>query len=214
MLDLNSNLKFTILAGFIISLPLITYSDESMSTLSNGQKIITVKSINQKQPENELTILGFTLGRSILKEIQDKIPGKEIYHEGDAGKSIYRLCYKGTDGTFVTFESSEMGGRNHIMTSISISSLEIPIRFQKFCANSKLITKEIVVEPGIKLDLTKNEIQKLKGSPSKELTSFLYYEYQTVEHLSKKQIDILSTLELHFKKNKLKKLSISKIESY
>lgn len=214
MLDLNSFLKFTILSGFIFSLPLKTYSGESISTLSNGQNIITVKSIKQKQPENELTILGFTLGRSTLKEVQDKIPGKEIYHEGDAGKSIYRLCYKGINGTFVTFESSEMGGRNHIMTSISISSLKIPIRFQKHCANSNLITKEIVVEPGIKLELTKNEIQKLKGSPSKESANWLYYEYQTVEHLPKNQIDILSTLELHFEKNKLKKISISKVESY
>ena len=146
--------------------------------------------------------------------MQAKLGGKEPYHEGDAAKNLFLLCYKGQDGSFITFESGELGGVSHIISSISISSLKIPDRLKTVCTESESVNKGLMIAPGIRLGLTMDQVKAFKGEPKKSEGSHLYYEYESTRKTSIGEADILSSLDLQFVGKTLSNFKISRVETY
>jgi hypothetical protein len=67
-----------------------------------------------------------TLEETTLATIQQLAGGDRIYHQGDAGESIYWLCYTLTSSKppqRVWLSSGEMGGREHALDEISVETI-------------------------------------------------------------------------------------------
>lgn len=68
-----------------------------------------------------LTLLGFKLEKANLLNIREKLGEAPINHSGDAGGSYYGLCYVlPKDNVTVYFESGEMGGKSHDLSSFVV----------------------------------------------------------------------------------------------
>lgn len=204
--------KTTIIYLLFISLNI--YAETSIIQLNGGQVVSGVKSFEKKLPNSELTLLNLTIGLSKLEDVKSKLKRSEIYHEGDAGNSLYVLCYKGPDGTIVSFESSEMGGKGHIITAIGIFSVQSSYRLQKNCLESTEVNSKLNIA-GVNLGQSKSEIKKRKGSPSKEISNLMIYQFDVTEKTTKNvSVDVSSRIEITLRSNKVVSFYISKIESY
>lgn len=67
-------------------------------------------------------VLGVTLELSTLRDVIALLGSAEIRHNGgDAAGSMYSICYRGSDGTTLVFNSlSEMGGPTHDVTGFQL----------------------------------------------------------------------------------------------
>ena len=67
------------------------------------------------------TLLGFQLEKNNLHQIQEKLGYTPIRLTGDAGGTIYKLCYISKKNNItINFESGELGGKNHELLGFSV----------------------------------------------------------------------------------------------
>ncbi|MGE9743992.1 hypothetical protein [Bdellovibrio bacteriovorus] len=161
----------------------------------------------------ELSLLTFTIGSSKLSDVKEKLGNGIIYHEGDAGNSLYVLCYEGPDGSIVTFESGEMGGTEHVITSGAIFSAKYTYRLKRHCSKLSLVNRNLKLAD-IRIGDSTTAVKKVKGVPSKDVKGLLIYSYETQELTTKGQADIISSVEVSFNSGKVSSIAVSKIESY
>lgn len=160
------------------------------------------------QPDSELTVVGVILGKTTLKEVKEKFKAKEIYQEGDAGSSLYALCFKTSTNTTIAFESGEMGGAEHVIHSVSINSAQNPYKLKQICEKTSMIKSKIVLN-GISLGMSPDIVKKLVGTPTKNETNKIEYKY-AVQVGSK---DTTSEMIIEFKDSMSNKITASKLES-
>ncbi|MBC7540661.1 MAG: hypothetical protein H7281_17710 [Bacteriovorax sp.] len=169
--------------------------------------------ITKKQPDSELSILGITIGKSTLEDVKSKFKSKDIYYQGDAGESLYVLCYKSSNGSTIAFESGETGGNAHTVSTISINGTKVPYRLNKICEKTSLIRSKLVIN-GISLGMSPDLIKRLKGKPSKQSANSLLYQFEIQEKNEKRQLDIISRLEIEFNQDIVSALTASKSETF
>lgn len=184
-----------------------------LTSVSLFSFITSAEVIAKKQPDSELSILGITIGKSTLNEVKEKFKSKGIYHEGEAGSSLYVLCYKMSNGSTVSFESGEMGSDAHIVNSISINGPKVPYRLNKVCEKTSLIKTKLAIN-GVSLGMSPELIKRLKGKPSKQTANSLLYQFEVQDKTDKGKLDIVSRLEIQFSQDAASALTASKIESY
>lgn len=172
-----------------------------------------IEVIAKKQPDSELTVLGITVGKSTLDEVKAKFKSKDFYHEGDAGESLSVLCFKSSNGSTIAFESGEMGGSEHKITSISINGPKKAYRLNKICEKTSLIKSKLVIN-GVSLGLSPDLIKRVTGKPSKQSTDHFLYQYEAHDKTDKGQIDTVSRLEIEFVQDAVAAFNISKVETF
>jgi hypothetical protein len=172
-------LNFNFLFFLLLSLTLMSAvaSETRVNVvLNDGTQISGVTVISKKQSDNELNLVGIVVGKSNLSDARQKFSSGEIYHEGDAGDSVYVLCYQGRDGTIAAFESSgEMGGPDHVITFASVMGKDTSYRFKQHCLVSDSINREIKSFTGLHLGMTRVDLKRIKGTPSKESSKLILY---------------------------------------
>lgn len=208
MLDLNKAKLYL----FFLLIPMLLFASETSFELDDGTTISGVKTIEKEISDSDLSVLGITIGKSTLANVSEKFRGNEIYHEGDAAKSLNVICYKGDDGTVVAFESGEMGGKDQTITNLVIVGSKAHYRLEAKCSKSAKFSKAIEVS-GIRLGMGKKTIEKAKGNPSKDQKNLIIYAYHASKKTANGDADISSTFILRLDGGKLAQLSISKIES-
>lgn len=161
-----------------------------------------VNIIAKKQADSDLTVLGFTIGKSKLEEVQAKFKSKEINHEADAASGIKFLCYKISNGT-ISFEASD-----NVITGISINSSARPYRLAKQCEATSLIKTKLVIN-GVSLGMSSDLVKKLKGTPSTQSTEAIVYQFEVKED----QVSIISSLDIKFDQNAVSSITAAKSES-
>ncbi len=164
------------------------------------------------QPDSELTVLGVTLGKTTMNEVKDKFKAKEIYHEGDAGESLYALCFKGPGNSTIAFESGEMGGNERVIHSVSINSAQNPYKLKQICQKTTMIKSKIALN-GISLGMSPDIVRKLVGSPTKQDTNTIEYKYAIQTKTDAGQKDTTSEMTVEFKDSMSNKITASKMES-
>ena len=210
----NKNIALCLVLSTLLS-PASSWADKSkeLIELRDEAKASNVKYIEKKQPDSELTIAGIIIGKSRLSKVQKKFKGNPIFHEGDAGNSLYVLCYETSNGTILTFESNgEMGGPDHTITSAAIYDSKSSYRLKMKCAKSTSIG--VLQFHDIYLGMTQSTAKKTRGKPSKETPEYLLYEYHSTEKVNGKQADIVSSVEMRFSNGKASEISVSKVESF
>lgn len=174
--------------------------------------IFAADSINKIQPDRELTIQGITLAKTTLNEVKAKFKSKEIYHQGDAGETLYALCFKTANGSTIAFESGEMGGADHTIDAISINSPSTPYRLNKICEKSSAFKGKLTIN-GLSLGMSPDLIKTLKGKPTKSENDYLEYSYNFQEKTEKGTKDTTSDLKIEFKNSAASEIKVSKIET-
>lgn len=178
--------------------------------LSANSKIVDVKVINKEIPNDDLNFYGMIIGKSNLSDVEKKFKKGKIISSGDAGKSITYICYFFSDrDEVIYFKSSEMGGKDKTITSVSLHRRKLNSIESQKCSSLKELSK-VAVWPSMK----KIDLIKFKGQPSKNYENSLIYYYQTERKTELGISDVSSTAEYYFKNNELVELYISKIESY
>lgn len=196
---------------FLITNAALADSAKISVDLLDGRHISDVRIINSKQPQNELSILDIVIGVSNLSDVKSKLGG-DVYSEGEAGLNRHILCYIGSDSSVIAFESGEMGGDKHTVSTVSIFGPKAHYQFYKKCIKSSKVNTNLDLG-NIHIGMSKDSIKKLKGLPSKDLSNLLLYEFQSTENLKNEKFDVMSSLEIGFIGNKASYISVSKIES-
>jgi hypothetical protein len=162
---------------------------------------------DKKQPDSELTVLGFTIGKSTLDEVKAKFKSKEFHHESDTASGIKILCFK-TNGSTMAFESGEKGRTDNVITSISINSSQQSYRLDKICEKTSLIKSKLAIN-NVSLGMSTDLIKKVKGLPSSSTPELIIYQYETKERAT----SIFSNLNIRFKDNAVSSITATKIEN-
>lgn len=176
------------------------------TSMTSAEDKVTI--IAKKQADSELTVLGFTIGKSKLEDIQAKFKSKEINHEADAASGIKFLCYKTSNGTTISFESGDKGREDNVITGISINSSASPYRLSKQCEATSLIKTKLAIN-GVSLGMSSDLIKKIKGPPSSISPEAIVYQFEVKED----QVSIISSLNIRFDKNAVSSISAAKSES-
>lgn len=164
------------------------------------------------QPDRELTVLGITVGKTTMNEVKEKFKAKEIHHEGDADTMLYALCFYGPGSSTIAFESSEEGGNEKVVKSISINSTQNSYKLKKICQKTSLIKTKLVIN-GISLGMSPDLVQKLVGTPVKQDTNTIEYKYSIQEKTETGQKNTQSDMTIEFKDSMSNKITVNKTES-
>ena len=121
------------------------------------------------------------------------------------------LCYLGTDGTALAFETGEMGGEAQIITAVRLFRSKNFYRFGDHCVPTKNVSKKLSFESGLGLGTTEGKIIEDRGSPSKKTSNSVHYVYQTTQKTSARNEDSLTTLEIYVANQELSEISISRV---
>lgn len=170
-------------------------------------------SIAKALTDAELTMNGVTIGKSNLYNSIGRFGTNAFHHEGDAGDSIYVICWKGADGTTVAFESGELGGRDQTILEGRLLASGAEYRFDKFCKPSRKVDAKISLF-GVHLGDSAIDIQKVKGAPTTREDDKLAYHYLTQKKHGKKSADVQSNVKFAFKDDKAIEISVGKTETY
>ncbi len=169
--------------------------------------------ISKILPESELTINGVTIGKSNLYNSIGRFGTNAFHHEGDAGDSIYVVCWKGADGTKVAFESGELGGRDQTILEGRVLAAGADYRFEKYCKPSKKVDAKVALF-GIHLGDAVTEVEKKNGVASVHEDERLIYRYEAERKHGKKKAVVVSEVEIAAKDNKVTQISVGKTETY
>jgi hypothetical protein len=189
-------------------------ASDSRWEVRSGARLESVRVLRKKQPNENLQILGLVVGSSTLEDVRKKFSAGQIHQEGDAGDSVYLLCYRGTDSALVAFESSgSMGGNDHIVTSATIFRNGDGYKFRDQCTSSTEVHQQMKAFK-ISLGAKKTTIRRALGPPSKETDSLLLYAYHVEETLESGRADITSSLEVLVPRSTASQITASKVVSY
>lgn len=162
---------------------------------------------DKKQPDSELTVLGFVIGKSALDEVKNKFKSKDFHHEADAASGIKVLCFK-ANGSTIAFESGEKGRAENVITSISIHSSQQPYRLDKVCEKTSLIKSKLGIN-NVSLGMSTDLIKRVKGTPSSSSAEVMTYQYEVKEGTT----SVISNLNIRFKDNAASAITATKIEN-
>lgn len=206
-------LKIIIGLGILFLIPSLAKSELIFMELRDGEKISDVKTINRQLTDKELTLAGAIAGKSKLADIIKQHKMGTIFHEGDAGGSLYSVCYIGNDDVTTVFEShGEMGGSDHTITYIGVFKNSSQYSMSHKCSKS-VVDGNTMWKGRIRIGMTKKSIKKISEVPSKVTSNRTIFIYDFFKKTKKSSYDISSTLDLKFVNDELIHFSISKIES-
>jgi hypothetical protein len=143
------------------------------------------------QPEeiaaSNFEIAGVTLDSD---QVLDRVPAKlgrtAFVSRGDASTARSQLCYassQGSKATYLIFESGE------VELSFYLFAGGRPWNGQKNCAHSPRVRHVLATASGLRLGLSRSEIEGILGKPTSANESELTYWHQTTERSSARDME-------------------------
>jgi hypothetical protein len=181
--------------------------------------------------DTDATVLGFAIGHASLKDVQAKLGSAKIERVSREEESDTAMCYVSpVDGTVLVFYSGAMGGWKDI-TWFAIWSREAAYPHPSQCASSTLVSQNLATASGLRLGLTKNELEEIAGRPMKVGPASAKYEYICRRKMTGEEIkgfkdvnnwdvtsdpyfDRMSWIEVQYVNSAASRLEIGRIESY
>jgi hypothetical protein len=179
----------------------------------------------------DITILGLTIGRASLKDVEAKLgPAPHAQARGDATAS-HTICYISlTDGAVLEFGAGPMGSFTDV-TEFEIWSREAKFPNASACSPSSLINRGLSTTSGIRLGLTLDQLNKIVGRNPKTQGAVARYELVCRQKMTPEEVnafkttnnwdvssspyfDVVSTVEARFAGSGASRIMIYKGESY
>lgn len=142
-------------------------------------------SISWKATAAEKAATGLRLGtyaiafeETTLAGVRAAVESGELQHQGDAGESIYWLCYTiaGKERIWITAHG-EMGGPEHAVTSVSGQEIK-GVKINKDCPALPTRLQPVSLDKGLWLGTTEKEALKVLGPVSYSEGSWRSVDYQ------------------------------------
>lgn len=144
---------------------------------------VTRKATMKTQPSKGLMMGAFyvRLEKTTLADVRNTVGVGDISHRGDAGDSIYWVCYTNVAPARVervwVASHGEMGGRDHRVTDISAELLPNPSPTPD-CPSLPERFKPLILDSQLWLGASENDASARFGPPSYYKTPWLSFDYQ------------------------------------
>lgn len=124
------------------------------------------------------------LEKTTLSDVLKTVKKGAIYHSGDAGNSVYWLCYTLKNEFSYTrvwlLSDGEMGGAEHSITSIHAALIRKSGKNigTAGCPILPLAYEAIILEKGIQIGIRRDEVLKRLGKPTVNQSGWLVFFYE------------------------------------
>jgi hypothetical protein len=120
------------------------------------------------------------LDKTTLAEAVNRIKAGEIRHQGDAGESVYWVCYSNLSPTgweqIWLLSNGEMGGDQHVITGVAAK--QRPSKPSTACKQLPEALQSVRLNDGIWLGTSAKAVVKKLGKPSLKQKEWLHYQSQ------------------------------------
>ncbi|OPY94208.1 hypothetical protein A5906_14720 [Bradyrhizobium sacchari] len=113
-----------------------------------------------------------------LGAVREAVGGGTIQHQGDAGDSIYWLCYRRAQHRLWIVSSGEMGGPDHLVTEIVEELSEKDAETSTDCAIIPEKFVPLVFDGKLHLGMSRLEVVAALGPPSKSEADQMVYSHE------------------------------------
>ena len=179
----------------------------------------------------DATILGLAIGRASLKDVQAKLGSANVTRVLREEESDVSICYVSpADGTVLVFYSGVMGGGKDI-TWFALWSREAAFPHTSQCTPSKLVSRSLGTQSGLRLGLTKADLERIVGKPTERGPESVKYNYLCRKKMTEDEIkgfktannwdvrsdpysDRMSWIEVWYGDSTTSRIEIGEIESY
>lgn len=111
----------------------------------------------------DLTVLGFTIGSSTIRDVVKRFPNTKQQKLGQGDGAETGICVKNGDGQAVVFATGVMGAPD-TLTSIYMAAAARVESARVTCALTKLRSKAFSSKSGIRIGTTAAEVSKIVGA--------------------------------------------------
>jgi len=112
-----------------------------------------------------------------LGAVRDAVGEGTIQHQGDAGDSIYWLCYRRAQHRLWVVSNGEMGGPDHLVTEIIEELTEKDAGASADCAIIPDKFAPVVFDGKLHLGMSRREVIRALGPPSKSEAARMVYSH-------------------------------------
>ncbi len=217
--------KSTMIQVFAIALAFfaVTVAAESIPPPTFPEEITAPPTLRFK-PASRLT-MGKFIARFEITTLSQVIKATglgSISHQGDAGGSLYWLCYMiPSEETFQRvwiIAHGEMGGREHKITEVIATRLSADTKPSDACPDIPTLLQPMSLDRGIWIDSRVPQLIKALGQPSEFKNDWLVYLYEGTKPGKYQgklvQFDESSFLEMRVEIGKVTTLRAAKVTSY
>jgi hypothetical protein len=181
---------------------------------------ITWKASMKRQPSTILQMgaLRVRFERTTLNDVRSAASVGEIAHQGEAGESIYWLCYTNLSATQVEriwiIADGEMGGPEHYVTSISAEILP-DASVSGDCPELPNKLKPLSLDQHLWLGASESGATAKLGTPSYRKGTWKSYDFEgkVPGNCSGGHLDLLAWLFLHFENGHADSLQVGQVTS-
>ena len=138
--------------------------------------------------EQQLTILGLTLGKHTLWDVRNKVGEADLIPHAEHKKAHSpedKICYVSAqkdDETVLIFNA------NGTLSSFCLEPKRNTSTDRKLCTKTALVSKGLATGNGLKSGLTKDQVKKILGLPVKEEAGTFIYTYKVKEKIPEKEL--------------------------
>jgi hypothetical protein len=137
---------------------------------------------------SDATILDLVIGRASLKDVQAKLGNANVTRVSRDEESDISVCYVSPiDGTVLVFYSGAMGGWKDI-TWFALWSREATFPHASLCTPSTLVSQGLRTPSGVRLGLTKADLERILGKPTERGTKSVKYSYPCRKKMTDEEI--------------------------
>jgi hypothetical protein len=125
--------------------------------------------------------LGAFAGRfeeTLLGAVREAVGEGTIQHQGDAGGSIYWLCYRRAQHRLWVVSSGEIGGPDHLVTEIVEELTEKDAGASADCAVIPEKFAPVVFDGKLHLGMSRQQVITALGPPSKSEAAQIVYSHE------------------------------------
>jgi hypothetical protein len=173
----------------------------------------------KKKPSTGLRMgsLHVRFERTTLDSVRRAVSVGDISHQGDAGESIYWLCYTNASPTGVEriwiISHGEMGGSEHRITNISAQLLPNESATTD-CPALPGKMKPLSLSSNLWLNTSASEALTSVGRPSHQTGPWLSFNYEgKVRGNCEGGFDVMNWLALRFEKGRVNSLHVGQVTS-
>jgi hypothetical protein len=146
-------------------------SEDWWSISGNDPRRPKVKSGKDELPKSNFTVAGVALGDGGFEAITAKLGSATVVERGDGASGRSQICYASAkdSSVFLAFEFGEDESLFYLFRGAH------PWSGRKYCAPSKLVSNELSTASGLKLGLTRKEVEAILGQPDASTENELVY---------------------------------------
>jgi hypothetical protein len=161
------------------------------------------------------------LEKTTLHGVREAAPRAELQHSGDAGDSMYWICFTVLGSKHYQhvwlISDSEMGGTDHLITGVVATEEAGPDGGTDACPDGPKAFRPIVVGAGVALGASRDKLRQIFGTMPSATEGWWSYRYQGKTSISRNGqstiFDVTSSVNVRLHRGRVVAISTSQITS-